>query len=100
MTHTKLSDSAKAALSHADPLSPENFREIQGVLTDPTREQAEIQPSHLAAIQAKLISDLTVALRAMDRTSAALSRKLVVLTWMLVVLTIVLAIDAIKNLAH
>ena len=100
MTHTKLSDSNKTALSQSDPLPAEHFRQIQTILTDPTREQAEIQPSHLAAIQAKLVSDLTVTLRAMDTTSAALSRRLVFLTWILVVFTLVLVADAIKNLGH
>ena len=97
---TRLSDSNKAALAHSDPLSSEQLRQIQTILTDPTREKAEIQPSHLAAIQAKLVSDLITALRAMDRTNTALSRRLVSLTWVLVVLTVVLAADAIKNLAH
>ena len=100
MTHTKLSDSNMAALSQSDPLSSEHFRQIQTVLTDPTRAQVEIQPSHLAAVQAKLVFDLTTALRTMDRTNTALSRRLVFLTWVLVGLTIVLAADALKNLFH
>ena len=100
MTHTKLSDDNMAALSRSEPLSSEHFRQIQTVLTDPTRAQVEIQPSHLAAVQAKLVFDLTASLRAMDETNSALSRRLVFLTWILVVLTLVLAVDAIKNLIH
>jgi hypothetical protein len=100
MAQTRLSDANKAALAHGDPLSSEQLRQIQTILIDPTREKAEIQPSHLAAIQAKLVSDLIASLRTMDRTNTALSRRLVFLTWVLVVLTLVLVADAIKNLAH
>jgi hypothetical protein len=100
MTQTRLSDANKAALAHSEPLSSEHLRQIQTILTDPTREKAEIQPSHLAAIQAKLVSDLITALSTMDKTNTALSRTLVRLTWVLVVLTLVLVADAIWKLFH
>jgi len=99
MTHARLSDSSKAALRDLSPLSQEGFREVQSVLTDPAREQSEIRASYHVAIQSKMTYDLTVALRKMDETSAALSRRLVFLTWILVGLTLVLAVEAIKHLA-
>ncbi len=99
MTHARLSDSSKAALRDLSPLSQEDFREVQSVLTDPAREQSEIRASYHVAIQSKMTYDLTVALRKMDETSAALSSRLVFLTWILVGLTLVLAVEAIKHLA-
>ena len=99
MTHVRLSDSSKAALRDLTPLSQEDFREVQSVLTDAAREQSEIRASYHVAIQSKMTYDLTVALRKMDETSAALSSRLVFLTWILVGLTLVLAVEAIKHLA-
>jgi hypothetical protein len=98
MSNVRLSESAKAALRSGDALPPDTFLDIQATLTDPTRTQAEIQPSYHVAIQTKMIHDLIAALRKMDETSAGLSRKLVWLTWILVILTVVLAAEAAINL--
>jgi len=101
MSNVRLSEPAKAALRNEDALPPETFLDIQATLTDPIRTQAEIPPSYHVAIQTKMIHDLIAALRKMDETSAGLSRKLVWLTWTLVILTLVLTAEAVFNaVAH
>jgi hypothetical protein len=98
MSFERLSDPAKQGLQSLEPLTPEQFREIQSVLTDASRERSEIQASHHVAIQAKLTHDLTAALRKMDKTSSTLARWLVWLTFALVILTVVLAWETINRL--
>jgi hypothetical protein len=92
--HERLSAECLEALRHHDSLSPDRFEEIQSVLTAPVRTQAELQPSYHVAIQSKLTYDLISTLRRMDQTNAALTRKLLWLTVILVVLTVILAADA------
>jgi len=95
--HVRLEAECLEALRRPDLLSPGRFEEIQSVLTDPTRTQAEIPASYHVAIQSKLTRDLIVTLRTMDQTNAALTRRLVWLTAILVVLTVVLAADALPH---
>ncbi len=97
MPHERLSAECLEALRHRDSLSPDRFEEIQSVLTAPARTQAEIQASYHVAIQSKLTYDLISTLRTMDQTNAALTRRLVWLTVILVVLTVILAADALPH---
>ena len=98
MEHTKISDELKARISTLEPMSPADWREVLAVLTDKSREQAEIQPSTLSALNVRVTYDLVNALQKMDQTSAALSRRLVVLTWILVIFTAVLLIEPAMHL--
>ena len=100
MEHQKLSEELKGRIRSLDPMSPEDWREVLNVLTDKSREQAEIQASHHVAIQVRITYDLVSALHAMDRTSAALSKKLVLLTWVLVAFTAALLIEPLVHFVH
>ena len=93
MEHSKLSEELKELISSLKPMSPEDWHKVLSVLTDKTREQAEIQASHHVAVQVRITYDLVIALRNMDKTSATLSRKLVLLTLVLVAFTAVLLIE-------
>jgi hypothetical protein len=98
--HHRLSDALKERIRSLDHMSPDDWREALSVLTDKTREQAEIQPSHHVALQVRVTYDLVNALHRMDRTSAQLSKKLVVLTWALVIFTAALLIEPAVHLLH
>ncbi|MCI0371110.1 MAG: hypothetical protein L0214_06935 [candidate division NC10 bacterium] len=100
MDRYKLSDELKGRIGSLAPMSPDDWREALEVLTDRSREQAEIQASHHVALQVRVTYDLVNALHAMDRTSAALSRKLVLLTWVLVLFTAVLLVEPAVHLYH
>ena len=100
MDHYKLSEELKERIRSLEPMSPEDWRDVLSVLTDKTREQAEIQASHHVAVQVRITYDLVNALHAMDKTSAALSKKLVLLTWVLVVFTATLLIEPLVHFIH
>lgn len=100
MDHYKLSEEIKERIRSLEPMSPADWREVLSVLTDKTREQAEIQASHHVAIQVRITYDLVNALHAMDRTSATLSKKLVWLTWVLVIFTAALLVEPLVHLVH
>jgi len=100
MEHYKLSEEVKQRIRSLEQMSPEDWREVLSVLTDKTREQAEIQPSHHVAVQVRITYDLVNALHAMDRTSTALSKKLVLLTWVLVLFTAALLIEPVVRFIH
>jgi hypothetical protein len=74
-------------------MSPGDWQEVLTVLTDQSRSRAELQPSLLAALNVRITYDLVNALHKMDATSEALTRKLVALTWVLVVFTAVLLVE-------
>jgi hypothetical protein len=98
--HERISESLKGRIRSLDPLSPDDWREALSVLTDKSREQAEIQPPHHVALQVRITYDLVNALHKMDRTSASLSKKLLVLTWILVIFTAVLLVEPVIHLLH
>jgi hypothetical protein len=98
MDPSKLSEELKERIRNLDHMSPDDWRQVLGVLTDKSREQTELQPSHLSALNVRITYDLVNALQRMDRTSAALARKLLVLTWVLVAFTAVLLIEPVIHL--
>jgi len=98
MEPSKLSEELKQRIRSLDHMSPQDWRQVLGVLTDKSREQAELQPSHLSALNVRITYDLVNALQRMDQTSAALARKLLVLTWVLVAFTAVLLIEPVMHL--
>ena len=100
METSKFSEELKAKIRNLDPMSHTDLREALSVLTDKSREQAEIQPSHLSALNVRIMYDLVNALQKMDRSSVALSSKLLVLTWVLVVFTAVLLVEPAVHLVH
>jgi hypothetical protein len=100
MEHHKLSEELKERIRSLERMSPDDWREALSVLTDKSREQAEIHASYHVALQVRVIYDLVNALHATDRTSAALSKKLVVLTWVLVFFTAALLVEPAVHLLH
>ena len=100
MEHYKLSEELKERIRSLERMSPDDWREVLGVLTDKSREQAEIHASYQVAVQVRITYDLVNALQRMDRTSAALSSKLVWLTWVLVFFTAALLIEPVLHLIH
>lgn len=100
MEPSKISDDVKERIRRLDQMSPDDWQQVLSVLTDKSREQAEMQPSLLSALNIRITYDLVNALERMDQTSAALSRKLLVLTWVLVAFTAVLLIEPAIHLIH
>ena len=98
--HNRLSDALKERIRSLEHMSPDDWHEVLSVLTDKSREQAEIQPSHHVALQVRITYDLVNALHRMDRTSASLSKKLVVLTVVLVIFTAALLVEPAVHLWH
>jgi hypothetical protein len=81
-------------------MSPDDWQEVLAVLTDQSRTRVELQPSLLAALNVRITYDLVNALHKMDATSEALAKKLVALTWVLVVFTAVLLVEPAVHLIH
>ena len=96
----RLSDDLKRRIRSSEPLSATEWQQALSVLTDPSRQRSELQPSHLAALTVKVTLDLAGAIQKMDRTSASLSRKLLFLNWALVVFTAVLLIEPAVHFFH
>jgi len=86
-------DELKTRISSLGHMSPDDWRQVLNELTDKARETKETQPSLLSALSVRITYDLVNALHRMDRTSAELARKLVVLTWILVVFTGILLVE-------
>jgi hypothetical protein len=100
MDSTDFSEDLKAKIRGLEHMSPGDWRQVLSVLTDKSRAQKELQPSHWIALQVRITYDLTNALHKMDHSSTTLARKLVVLTWVLVVFTAALLIEPIVHLVH
>lgn len=100
MDPTELSEDLLAKIRGLKPMSPEDWSNVLAVLTDKSRTQRELQPSHWTALQVRVTYDLVSAINRMDRTSAALARKLVILTWVLVFFTAALLVEPIVHLLH
>jgi len=98
--HHKLSEEIKEKIRSLEPMSPSDQREVLSVLTDKSREKAEIQASYQVAVQVRATYDLVNALHAMDRTSTALSKRLVLLTRVLVIFTAALLVEPLVHLVH
>jgi hypothetical protein len=88
-----IDEGLKESIHSLAAMSPDDWRQVLQVLTSKEREQSELQPSTLSALNIRITYDLVQSLHKMDKTSAALTRKLVVLTWLLVVFTVVLLIE-------
>jgi hypothetical protein len=97
---TYVSGSVQERIRSLNRMSPDDWREILAVLMDRSRARAELQPSFLAALNLRITYDLVNALHKMDTTSEALARKLVVLTWVLVLFTAVLLVEPTVHLIH
>lgn len=93
MEPTKLSEDLKDRIRTLEHLSPDDWRRVLRVLLDKSREQDELQPSFLTALNVRITYDLVNALQRMDETSAGLTSKLVFLTRVLVICTVALLIE-------
>jgi hypothetical protein len=98
--HSHVSEELKERIRSLGRMSPGDWQEVLAVLTDQSRTRAELQPSLLAALNVRITYDLVNALHKMDTTSEALGRKLIVLTWVLVIFTAVLLIEPAIQLLH
>ncbi|MFM0283965.1 hypothetical protein P0D75_38760 [Paraburkholderia sediminicola] len=83
-------DELEERLSSLGHISPDDLRLVMKVLTSGERKKSELQPSLLAALNFRISYDLVQSLRKMDKTSAALSKKLVWLTVLLLLFTVAL----------
>ncbi|APO49719.1 hypothetical protein LUI11_35040 [Bradyrhizobium diazoefficiens] len=98
--HSPVSEELKERIRSLHRMSPGDWQEVLAALTDQSRSRAELQPSLLAALNVRITYDLVNALHKMDATSGALARKLIVLTWVLVIFTAVLLSDPAEKLIH
>jgi hypothetical protein len=98
--HFRVSEELTERIRSLHRMSPGDWQEVLAVLTDETRTRAELQPSLLAALNVRISYDLVNALHKMDVTSESLARKLVVLTWILVIFTAVLLVEPAIHLVH
>ena len=78
--HSGVSEEVEERIRSLHRMSPGDWQEVLAVLTD-------------AALNVRITYDLVNALHKMDATSEALARKLVALTWVLVVFTAVLLVE-------
>jgi hypothetical protein len=95
-----IDDDLRKRVQTLDHLSPDDWRQILGTLTDKANEQRAMHPSLLSALNIRITYDLVNALHRMDRTSAALATKLLVLTWLLVVFTAALLLEPAVHFIH
>ena len=95
-----IDEDLKKRLLNLEPLSPDDWRHVLGGLTDKADEQRATHPTLLSALNIRITYDLVNALHRMDRTSAALATKLLVLTWLLVVFTAALLVEPAIHLYH
>jgi len=95
-----ISEELKERIRSLQRMSPGDWQEVLAALTDQSRSPAELQSSFLAALNIRIAYDLVNALHKMDATSGALARKLIVLTWVLVIFTAVLLFDPAEKLVH
>ena len=92
-----IDESVKNRIHTLEPLSSDDWSHVLGVVMDKARQTTEMQPSTLSALSIRITHDLVNAIQKMDRTSAALSHKLVVLTWVLVLFTAALLIEPVVH---
>ena len=95
-----IDDELRKRVQNLDHLSPDDWRHVLGELTDKAHEQRATHPSLLSALNIRITYDLVNALHRMDRTSAALATKLLVLTWLLVVFTAALLLEPAVHFIH
>src|SRR5437660_293417 len=96
----RLSEALKERIRSLEPMSPEDWSQALSILTDKSREQSELQQSYLAALSVRISYDLVNAIHRMENTSTKLARKLVILTWVLVVFTAALLIEPAVHVLH
>jgi hypothetical protein len=97
---SRLSEDLKERIRDLEHMRPEDWRQALSVLTDKSRERSEIQPSHLTALNVRITYDLVTAIHKMDQASTALARRLVILTWVLVVFTAALLVEPVVHFVH
>jgi hypothetical protein len=100
MEASKLSEETLDRIRTLKPMSPDEWRQVLGVLTDKARESAELHQSYLSALNVRITYDMVNALQSMVRSSTALARKLLVLTWVLVIFTAALLIEPSLKVFH
>src|SRR5262245_51276904 len=88
--HSRISEALKERIRSLHRRSPGYWQDVLAVLMDQSHPQSELQPSLLAALNVRITYDLVNALHKMDASSEALARRLVWLTWVLVICTAVL----------
>jgi len=98
--HSRISEELKERIRSLHRMSPGDWQDVLAVLMDQSHPQAELQPSLLAALNVRITYDLVNALHKMDASSEALARRLVWLTWVLVICTAVLIAEPVVKFVH
>ena len=90
-----LNEKVEERLINLKHMTPEDWQEVLKYLQT---YEADSPTVTVAMYQIRIAFDLVNALHRFDQSSSKLSRHLLILTWVLVVLTLVLAIEPVMKL--